>query len=480
MYYNNIELIPHNLMKKVFTLNNLTSLLFYLAILIFIIGFNFMDSPPPSGWYQQFMPNLGGRQIKDITFLDSLIGYAITSRLSSTDTSFILKTTDGGDNWAIIHGENSIFTRVQFLNQSTGFVGGSIYMNYLFYILKTTNGGINWFIINAPLNQTDMAVLNEETIWLVSDNGLSGGIYNTTNGGQNWDWQFSQYNNNPNKIYMYNREIGFACTSGQLLRTSNSGQNWTQIGGTSETNSFRDMYFIDSLTGWKTSIVTQPSDSNISKTTNGGLNWINQHLPSGGYISMFGRMTYFANVNRDTIWGGGGYLLYPNNQYRGILYRTTNGGNDWLFQIPDTSFKMTGFLFVNFINKNVGWSYLYQNGIHTITGGDSIFYYGIQKIGSEVPKNFILKQNYPNPFNPRTVIPYSLKSAGYVRIIAYDILGREVQRMVDNYQQAGEYEVDFMGKFSATGVYFYRMTVDEPLSSSGHVFMETKKMVLLK
>ena len=50
--------------------------------------------------------------------------------------------------------------------------------------------------------------------------------------------------------------------------------------------------------------------------------------------------------------------------------------------------------------------------------------------------------------------------------------------MVDNFEQAGAYEVDFMGKFTATGVYFYRMTVTD--EKSGIVYSETKKMILLK
>jgi hypothetical protein len=95
-----------------------------------------------------------------------------------------------------------------------------------------------------------------------------------------------------------------------------------------------------------------------------------------------------------------------------------------------------------------------------------------------VPEKFILKQNYPNPFNPRTVMPYSLRSSAHVKIIAYDITGREVQRMVDQYQQAGAYEVDFMGKFTATGVYLYRMTVTD--DKSNQVYSDTKKMVLIK
>jgi hypothetical protein len=225
------------------------------------------------------------------------------------------------------------------------------------------------------------------------------------------------------------------------------------------------MYFADSMTGWKC------SDS-MRMTTNGGLNWRTQILPFGGLISTFGGMAFFSNINRDTIWGAGGFLFYGGGRNRGILYRTTNAGDNWYFQIPDTSFGIQQFAYIDFINKNTGWAYV-QNGIHTTTGGDTVWYIGIVQQSKEVPKDFILKQNYPNPFNPRTVIPYSLKSAGYVRIIAYDILGREVQRLVDQKQSAGEYEVDFMGKFCSSGVYFYSMTVD------GNV-IGTRTMVLLK
>jgi hypothetical protein len=145
-----------------------------------------------------------------------------------------------------------------------------------------------------------------------------------------------------------------------------------------------------------------------------------------------------------------------------------------LFQIPDTSIHVTSPAFIDFVDGNNGWGYLPSpNGIHTTTGGDPVWYTGIQQTPNAVPEGFVLKQNYPNPFNPRTVIPYTLSTPAHVKIIAYDITGREVQRMVDQYQQAGAYEVDFMGKFTASGVYFYRMTVDDKV-------VGTKKMVLIK
>jgi hypothetical protein len=75
------------------------------------------------------------------------------------------------------------------------------------------------------------------------------------------------------------------------------------------------------------------------------------------------------------------------------------------------------------------------------------------------------------------VIPFSLKKSAYVRLIAYDITGREIQKMVDGNYSAGEYEVDFMGKFTASGVYLYRMEAEE---QGGNKFVETKKMILIK
>lgn len=113
------------------------------------------------------------------------------------------------------------------------------------------------------------------------------------------------------------------------------------------------------------------------------------------------------------------------------------------------------------------------------TGGDTTFYLGIVQTSNTLPKEFVLKQNYPNPFNPRTVIPYKLKTAAFVRLIAYEVTGKETQIMVDQHQNAGEYEVDFIGKFArSSGVYFYRMEVFD--NKSKLLFSETKKMILLK
>jgi hypothetical protein len=91
---------------------------------------------------------------------------------------------------------------------------------------------------------------------------------------------------------------------------------------------------------------------------------------------------------------------------------------------------------------------------------------------NSVPTVFKLYQNYPNPFNPTATIKYDLPNDVKVLIRVYDILGREVKKLVDEFKKAGSYEVNFNGTNLASGVYFYRIEAG--------TFVEAKKMVLVK
>jgi hypothetical protein len=90
----------------------------------------------------------------------------------------------------------------------------------------------------------------------------------------------------------------------------------------------------------------------------------------------------------------------------------------------------------------------------------------------DVPATYALSQNYPNPFNPTTVISYQISNDGLVTLKIYDVLGREVETLVNANQQVGRYDVTFDGSKLASGVYFYRLV-------SGNRVM-TKKMLLVK
>jgi lysophospholipase L1-like esterase len=86
--------------------------------------------------------------------------------------------------------------------------------------------------------------------------------------------------------------------------------------------------------------------------------------------------------------------------------------------------------------------------------------------------DYALWQNYPNPFNPRTVVASQLSVAGNVRLVIYDLLGREVEVLVNESRAAGRYQDAFNGSGLASGVYIYRLT-------SG-MFAEAKTMLLVK
>jgi len=93
-----------------------------------------------------------------------------------------------------------------------------------------------------------------------------------------------------------------------------------------------------------------------------------------------------------------------------------------------------------------------------------------------IPDSYSLSQNYPNPFNPSTKINYELPKDGKVKLVIYDILGREMKSLVNNeFKTAGRYTVEFNGSQFASGVYFYRIQVE-----GGKGFTAVKKMVLVK
>jgi hypothetical protein len=97
---------------------------------------------------------------------------------------------------------------------------------------------------------------------------------------------------------------------------------------------------------------------------------------------------------------------------------------------------------------------------------------GVTPVSTQIPKEYKLSQNYPNPFNPVTKINYALPNSGFVTLKVYDMLGREVVKLISENKVAGNYSVDFNASNLTSGVYFYRLEVNG--------FIDTKKMLLIK
>ncbi|MEO6693957.1 MAG: T9SS type A sorting domain-containing protein [Ignavibacteria bacterium] len=89
-----------------------------------------------------------------------------------------------------------------------------------------------------------------------------------------------------------------------------------------------------------------------------------------------------------------------------------------------------------------------------------------------MPAEYHLSQNYPNPFNPITNISFDIPSDNLVSLKIYDILGREVKTLINEFRVAGTYKEIFNGVSLASGIYFYRLEAGE--------FRQVKKMVLVK
>ena len=126
---------------------------------------------------------------------------------------------------------------------------------------------------------------------------------------------------------------------------------------------------------------------------------------------------------------------------------------NWVLTVSDVASGDLGVL--------QGWGIRINNGVT-----------GNQQVGNTLPAKFSLYQNYPNPFNPATTIKYDIAKNSDVKIALYDILGREVQILVNQFLNAGTYEVNLDASNIATGTYFYKISAGS--------FTDIKKMVIIK
>ena len=96
----------------------------------------------------------------------------------------------------------------------------------------------------------------------------------------------------------------------------------------------------------------------------------------------------------------------------------------------------------------------------------------VENFTNTIPEFFHLYQNYPNPFNASTTIQYELKENSAITLSIFNIHGKEIDMIVNDYQQAGEHSITWNGQYVPSGIYFIRL-------SSGKI-VQTRKAVLLK
>jgi hypothetical protein len=211
-------------------------------------------------------------------------------------------------------------------------------------------------------------------------------------------------------------------------------------------------------------------------STNGGINWSNDVRLTNDWGDSENPSIAVSGENVHVVWCDDRTVNFE------IFYkRSTNSGLSWG---PDTR--------ITYDNASSCYPYatVTDTTVHVVwtdnrDGNGEIYYksnpsgnpVGIQPISSEIPNHFSLFQNYPNPFNPVTKIKFDIPPSKGVRgmivkLIIFDVLGREIATLVNEKLNPGIYEVTWDASIYPSGVYFYKLVTQD--------YSETKKMVLVK
>ena len=297
----------------------------------------------------------------------------------------------------------------------------------------------------------------------------------STNGGVSWNYQQNIFNMNG--------------ISGTLPTKGNIKVNGLPQVVVDNSGGVREGWIYIVTTEKNISPAGSDPDIILHRSTNGGQTWseglrVNQDMINNGKIQ------YFPYLQVDDE-GGIDILFHDDRNTTSdstdiFLARSMDGGNTWKeFSLKNSCFKP---------KPIVGGASSYQGDHISLLAVDNKFYAlwmadysGIYQIWAsifdmnvlsvnepnhDVVHDFNLFQNYPNPFNNSTMISYTIKQENHVRLRIYDLMGKEVDEIVNQTMSTGYYEVEFKADILPSGIYFYNLETES--------FNRTKKLILLK
>jgi len=319
--------------------------------------------------------------------------------------------------------------------------------------------GTGWGLIKIDTNTYSFTVNSFNSLYQMSIAASSSNIYVGTSdsnifissdAGTTWRRQSTAYNT-IYALYATGSNV-YAATSFGVFFSTDDGLNWTQ----SQYINWQNLSVIA-----KDNTILAGLPGGCIRSTNNGFSWIPISDFSGSVVSLIiSGNKIFAGVNS------------YNSYSQGVLF-TTNLGVNWVQKGEGLGYK--DLLYINANDQYIfAGSYLYGIWRRPLTE-----MVGVENISEKVPIGYSLAQNFPNPFNPMCNVQFTMCNAGKVKLVVYDIQGREIQTLVNERLNAGTYEVKFDGSMLTSGVYFYRMTIRHGGSSTDG-FTETKKMLLIK
>lgn len=366
------------------------------------------------------------------------------------DSGTVLRSTNNGQTWLNLTGNgiplNTNLISIGGLSDNAVIIGGNNGSGSVIYM--SSNSGANWFQTFSQPGGTLRSLSSRIyigdpvggrwSIWSSPNYGLtwdSAGYYLQQNGSEH-GWNNSFYNDGDDYAFT------FGTNNYRIYKRYNT--TWTTISINTEQN----IYSLN----WCSQQNGYAGGTELLLTTNNGINWISAGIPgSGNIVSITSQPGMYRN-----------WVARADNKIYEKEY-----GSSWVSSYTSPA--------GNFVFLKVGVSY---TSLYALKDNGVISYkpvpnppLGISNISS-IADRFSLFQNYPNPFNPNTKIRFRIAESGLVKLTVYDMLGREVQTLVNQELKPGTYEVEFNGADSPSGVYYYKL-------ESG-IFVETRRMVLIK
>jgi photosystem II stability/assembly factor-like uncharacterized protein len=426
-------------------------------------------------WERQLSPVLS--ELDYVQAVSSKVVWAIGWQYGSTK-SVVLRTTDGGDNWAVMSSPPLYWVQCMCATDSLhAWVNGAPTLDFTGHIYATDDGGKSWKVQAYP----DPQAYYFSGFWFFdAANGYalgypqSGGKYvilRTTDRGASWthianepvgpvgDNQFPSFN----AFCCTDKEhIWFGTADAHLWRSTNGGDTWSDtVLGTSSVNA---LAMRDNSVGLLTAgrdFAGQPLI--FLRTSDGGASWegLPQVVPENGPVAFSSGST--------NAWVGG---------FHSIAYSRDLGAT-WTQQ-PAEDFS-TWVYSISFSDPSHGWAVTDQGEIlryHDRSGATT----AVPERREQLPGQVLLEQNYPNPFNPSTTIRYDLPQRSHVTIRVYNTLGQTLAELINGDIDAGYHEVTFDASGFASGMYFYRLQVHamDLARSRARDFVQTKKLLLLR
>ncbi len=378
-------------------------------------------------------------------------GKVYTSTQNFFLSSGLHMTTDNGANWTRIgsySGATCLYSRGNDL-----FVGG-----YYYGVHMTTNDGVNWINLNNGLPLNGVTCITSKDNFVIA--GFSGnGTYVTTNNGQNWTAANNGLSElNVTCLEVYGQYV-FAGTNSGVFVSTNVGASWREFNGGLEFRQINALevngiyLFAGTVSGgvWRLSLETPLPIELLQFAAVAGPGKVTLSWSTSSEVNNFG-FEIEKKAHESNVWSTIGFVKGSG---------TTGIVSNYAFEDRNI---MTGTY--DYRLKQIDYNGNYQ------------YFYLKDEMVIGAPDKFSLHQNFPNPFNPVTKIGYDLARDGNVRLVIYDMSGREVKTIVNEFKPAGYYTATLDAGGLSSGVYFCKL-IATPNDGSAE-FIAVRKLLRVK